>query len=85
MQRNTLVISHIYSNPLVDVSKVDDSIVVPVPLLNHQEEHTLLKDIVNQCAHRFPVQFNSVPATTESFQSCYSSSKILHFCGKLSV
>ena len=82
MQRKTSVISHIYSSPLVDVSKVDDSIVVPVPLLNHHEEYTLLKDIVNQCVDRFPIQLNSVPATTESFQSCYSSSKILHFCGK---
>ena len=87
MNRKTTVISHIYSNPLVDINRynvngVENTVMLPVELLSHLEEHKLLTDIIQKSRDRFPITFHSLPATIESFQSCYKSSKILHFSGK---
>lgn len=86
------IISHIYSNPLVDCasdngtystdSAAADSGLTPIPLLDHHAEVSLLRDVVGHCQDKVPVELYSVPATTENFQSCFARSKILHFCGE---
>ena len=88
--RNLCIVSHVYSNPLVDKTKYanynlssENGIVLPVDSLNLQEEHQLLQEIIGKCDDsRNPVSFIKAAATLESFRSCYKISKILHFSGK---
>jgi hypothetical protein len=85
------IISHLYSNPLVDCGDVRNSKNInqhsesastdPVDILDHREEQKVLRDIVTAAQDKFPITLISVPATIENFQSCFGQSKILHFSG----
>lgn len=80
-----ITIGHLYSNPLVDINfqSSDGNHMVPVECLDHQQEYELLSDIVDACQDLSRVTLHSVPATVESFQSCFRYCKILHFSGAL--
>jgi len=79
-----ITIGHLYSNPLVDINQQSTSEpIVPIDALDHQLEYELLNDIVHTCQDISHVTLHSIPATAESFQSCFRNCKILHFSGIL--